>query len=156
MYPSVWMKNWTTFGKYPNKTADYMKRTGMTILVVIDSDEKSLDYKTYWDGWCKKDQIKGIIYNAGDRYIGREGQIIWAGTDENKKPVVSARYSLWTEGDGGDGSDTIANKLNAIPVNVSSQEGYSIVMVHAWDLHCYQNIIGTIKPESSKKLKVFL
>ncbi len=86
----------------------------------------------HFDRFTESDQISGLLFiSYQQRYNGFKGAVCWS----NDKPVVSAKYSLWSAEKGGteeNGIDYIARSINASSRDVTSEDAYSFIIVHAW------------------------
>ena len=147
------------------KLNSYMGRLDMNILEVIDHDAFYKDDTTtinpMWDIYTKQSNIDGIFYIDYANYAGYNGAIGWS----NNKPIISARFNMWTGDDGnpvvpGGGPDEVirefsrlnqmhdpyADELTTDPTNVS---GYSLVMVHCWShsMADVKKVVDSLDPE---------
>lgn len=64
------------------------------------------------------------------------GQITW----NNNKPIIGARYMLW---DGYETPTSLAEKLNNASTNCTSEDGYSLIVVHVWD-QTVDSVVDTV------------
>ena len=101
----------------------YMDKADLNIINVI-SDSPA---REYMEPYLQQDAIDGIFYYDYSNYSGQNGNI----TFYNNKPVIGARYNLW---DGFESPQSLTDKINAAPKSVLSQDGYTLVAVHAWSM----------------------
>lgn len=122
-YPSRYPR--ADLDRHTARLADDMTRADLGVVQIIDVG--SFDDTSLWSSYLRQKQIEGLIYLEYSRYDGLGGRIVWA----DDKPVISARAMLW---DGLDGADeaSVTAELNASPADPHSQDGYSVVMWHAW------------------------
>lgn len=111
----------------------YMKKADLHIVNVIDADDSNNDPEPY----LKQSNIDTLFYYSfGEYYCLRNGQIDWY----KEKPSIGGRHTLW-----GDKStpESLAAEINAGSTNIYSQDGYSLISVHAWT-RGVDDIIDTI------------
>lgn len=121
-FPSLW--NAVERRDMAGKVADAMKRMNMKYLEVLDDHGFRAEVLS---DFTAQDQIEGVLYIDYSDYAGEKGKILWS----DDKPIVSARYRLWAGV--ADGSiETVAAQLNQASRDVSSEDAYSFVIVHAW------------------------
>ncbi|ASZ13315.1 RICIN domain-containing protein [Chitinophaga pendula] len=117
-------------GRYPDADLDtantllnrYMKKADLRIVNIIDADDSDNNP----DAYLKQDNIDALFYYSyGANYTGRNGKIDWY----KDKPSIGGRFTLW-----GDLSSpaTLAAKLNQMPTDIHSENGYSLIPVHIW------------------------
>ena len=123
LYPSRYPR--ADLDRHTARLAGNMARADLDVVQVLDSG--SFDDTDLWSSYLRRKQIEGLIYLEYSRYDALGGRIVWA----QDKPVISARAMLW---DGLDGADEagVTAMLNAAPADPTSQDGYSVVMWHAW------------------------
>lgn len=106
------------------RLGDTMAARGIKYMNLLDDQgftEQNLHSFTQQDG------IEGIFYTDYANYAGYHGKIMWV----DDKPVVSARYRLWSGPE--DGSlEAIARGINNAPADVRNEQAYTFVIVHAW------------------------
>lgn len=123
----------------------YMERSGMNIIQVMDNGHfNDAKGRKIWDKYTAQPNIDALFYIDYSPYHRYKGQIFRS----NEKPVISARYSLWR---GFNTTERLAAKLNAETVNPGSEEGYSLVCVHAW----YENEAGRMINVMNEVNKVY-
>ncbi len=106
------------------QVASYMRRSDLRYMEILDDD--GFDAAVLSD-FTAQDGIDGIFYIDYHNYAGKYGKIIWT----NGKPAVSARYTLWN-GKSDNSIETIARMLNRSSTDLTSEDAYSFVIVHAW------------------------
>jgi hypothetical protein len=106
---------------YSKLTNAYMKKADMTIANILGSNDST----KYLEPLLQHDNIDALFYYFYSDYSGGHGKINWI----NNKPVIYGRYNLW---DGFETSESLAEKLNSASKNIYSQDGYSLIPVHAW------------------------
>ena len=114
----------------------YMKKAGLGIVNIIDTDNGKLNEKAYLD----QPAIDALfVYSFGKYYTAKNGKITWQG----EKPCIGGRYALW---EGANTSQSLAELLNKASTNIYSEDGYSLVPVHVWSrntrdvLNCVQQL----------------
>ena len=124
-YPSYW-KNKDALAETQKQIIDLMKRTDTSVFEILDDVKLTQDVvDKYYSGYFADDQVDGIFYIDYTRYDSVGGKIFWV----NGKPLVSARYDLWSELDT---IENIANKVNNAPTDPTSEDSYSFIILHAW------------------------
>ena len=133
--------------EFGNLTAEFMRRSDLFYMEILD--EHALRYDRIRDEdlevFLRHDQIRGILYKTGSRYIGGRGFIRWV----NNKPVVAFREALWNNraGDLGVASESsrkrdafeMAYRLSRYPKDHTSIDGYTLVTVHPWS-HRFESV----------------
>lgn len=69
-----------------------------------------------------------------DRYQSLNGKIVWCGD----KPFISVRKSLWYSSDDGQPMSEwlqgVADEINSLPTDPTSENGYSYINIHPWSM----------------------
>jgi hypothetical protein len=113
---------------------EFMRKADMNIVNVIDADDGAHNP----DEYLKQSNIDALFYYTyGAQYQGMHGAISWY----KDKPSIGGRFVLW--GNSEDDSEEInegvrqglANTLNGQSTNIYSEDGYSLVPVHAWTMN---------------------
>jgi hypothetical protein len=128
-YGYAYPEAYTHLNDFVDLTARYMKKADQRILNIIGN---SIDSK-YLFPFMQQDQIDAIIYYYFSDYAGGKGSIAWV----NDKPVITGRYQLWTGQT--DSAESLAQKINSLPTDITSSKGYSLIPVHVW-----QNTVGDV------------
>jgi hypothetical protein len=118
----VFPDTYGSLDSYAALTNLYMKKADLRILNVIGN---SMDSK-YITPFLQQDQIDGIFYYYYSNYAQGNGQIYFL----NNKPVITARYNLWSGTF--ESPETLADKLNSLSTDVTSKQSYSLIAVHVW------------------------
>lgn len=142
MYPTDYPSK-KLLAKHTEKLARTMKAAGMKYVQIIDTD--AANRKDLWDLYLKHPEIGGLILIDYVPYHKYAGKLSWS----NGKPVASLRFSMWPDLKDGK-SEEIAEKLNKLPRDLSSADGYSIVCVHVWSqgLADVEKIIGMLSKDT--------
>jgi len=103
---------------------DFMKKSGLRIVNILDADKGKFSEKTY----LEQPGIDALfVYSFGDNYTGKKGKISWYGD----KPAIGGRFALW---EGANTPSSLASILNTASTNIYSEDGYSLVPVHVWSM----------------------
>ncbi|MCM3597889.1 hypothetical protein M4D55_19140 [Metabacillus idriensis] len=123
MYPSQYPEN--ELDQHVKKLNQYMDQSDLHIAQIIDFN--SLKNTSLWNKYTSQKNIDALFYLEYSRYDTHKGKIVWS----NNKPIISAREMLW---DGLDGADeqSVIDKINSSQRNPKSEQGYTLVLVHAW------------------------
>ncbi|OXU15533.1 LamG-like jellyroll fold domain-containing protein [Sedimentisphaera salicampi] len=135
MYPSKFPE----LDGYSTVLNSYMKKGDLESLVILDNYSDGWDkpltfsgYKDFAGNYTRFDNLKGLFYVdvAGD-YARYDGDMLWF----DGKPMVTTRFTLW-DSPQYDGlsrtGEQLANSINQLAADSTSEEGYSFVIVHAW------------------------
>ncbi|WP_161491582.1 LamG-like jellyroll fold domain-containing protein [Sedimentisphaera salicampi] len=135
MYPS----KFSALDAYSTVLNGYMKNADIDTLVIPDNYSDGWDkpltyssYKQYANKFTRFDNLSGLFYVdvAGD-YARYDGDMLWF----DGKPMVTTRFTLW-DSPQYDGlsrtGEQLANSINQLAADSTSEEGYSFVIVHAW------------------------
>lgn len=116
---------------FADVTAALMEKADMSILNVLadNADIASVDSLT------AQDAIDAIVMYLYSDYSGLHGAIDWS----NGKPVIGGRWNLWTPGF--ENVTSLAAKLNNMPRDPGSSDGYSLIPVHVWS----QNVTAVVE-----------
>jgi hypothetical protein len=118
-------------------TAQYMARANMRCVEILDEFTLAPDIRVL-NAYTENDQIDGVLYKCGGRYVGGKGFLRWS----NGKPVVAVRETLWSGNDKAQAERDIysmAYRISQYGKNPLSIEGYTIINVHAWS-HNYKSV----------------
>jgi len=112
---------YSDLNSYCDLLNDFMVKSDLNIVNIIGNDESHLTLYPY----LIQENIKGIFYYDYSKYSKLNGEISFY----NNKPIISARYNLW----GGFESPTsLVEKINNLPKDPYSSDGYSLIPVHNW------------------------
>ena len=98
-----------------------MQKSDLNIVNIIGDNSNDNYLKPYLD----QEHIDALFYYKYSNYSGLSGDIKWI----NDKPVIGGRYNLWN---GFNTNSQLANKINRLSTDSYSEEGYSLIPVHAW------------------------
>ena len=112
---------YSDLNSYCNLLNDFMIKSDLNIVNIIGNDESHLTLYPY----LIQENIKGIFYYDYAKYSKLNGEI----TFYNNKPIISARYNLWG---GFESPSSLIEKINNLPKDPYSSEGYSLIPVHNW------------------------
>lgn len=130
---------WEHLDEFTRQTAEAMERSDLHVVCMLDNVANTQNPQFVKDRlhfYSKFDTIKGGVWELDpDRYGSGHGKIFWS----CGKPFVSVRYTMWyPSGNMADVTtewlDGLASKVNAMPVEPSSERGYSVVNVHPWTM----------------------
>jgi len=140
MYPDSYERN--QLANYATRTANFMQQAGNLSVLNIIGSNPSLPYL---QPLLDQPQVEAILYYYYVNYALMNGSILWSA---NNKPIIGPRFLLWA---GFNNPETLAKKLNNMPTNETSVEGYSLVAVHAWSMtvenvvECAQLLNGDVE-----------
>ena len=117
----IFPERYSNLDSYCNLLNDFMIKSDLNIVNIIGNNESNLTLYPY----LIQDAIKGIFYYDYSNYSKLNGQI----TFYNNKPIICARYNLWG---GFESPSSIVQKINNLPKDPYSEEGYSLIPVHNW------------------------
>ena len=121
--------------EFAKLTAEYMHRTGMSYTEILDEHTLNPDIRVL-DAYTENDEIMGILYKCGDRYVGGKGFLRWS----NGKPVVAFRETLWSAENAVERDIyRMAYRISQYDKNPQSIDGYTLINVHAWS-HDYTSV----------------
>lgn len=115
---------------YAQKTAQYMKATGTSVVNFIDSwvDSSVLDVFTRYSN------VKGGLWSVGDYYLEGNGGVYWS----NDKPFLTVRECLWRNSSSHDQyygyTERVAQRINNYNTDPTDISGYTVVICHAWSI----------------------
>ncbi|MBQ2915730.1 MAG: hypothetical protein IJE51_02960 [Clostridia bacterium] len=116
---------------------------GKTDLKYVQINELNTmeEFPEAFDEYTEHENIHGLFYLEYEKYHKQNGKIVWS----NGKPVVSAKYAIW-DPNGMDNAtpEECLEKLNSAPVDVTSEDGYSFVTIHAWSGYTMDDICDMI------------
>ncbi len=99
----------------------FMDKSDLGIVNIIGNKLDDLSLYPY----LSQPNIDGVFYYDYANYSIHNGEILFV----NNKPVVTARYNLWG---GFESSYSLASKINNLPKDCHSNNGYSLIPVHNW------------------------
>ena len=117
----VFPEMYSDLNSYCNLLNDFMLKSDLKIVNIIGNDHSNLTLYPY----LTQENIKGVFYYDYAKYSNLNGEI----TFYNDKPVICARYNLWG---GFESPTTLVEKINNLPKDPYSSEGYSLIPVHNW------------------------
>ena len=117
-------------------TSFYMNMSDMRLMEILD-EHASNPRTEVLDIFTAHDNINGIFYKTGDRYVGGRGFIRWS----NDKPVVAFRESLWTKDMSRKEREIyeMAYRVTQYPKDPTTINGFTLINVHAWS-HEFESI----------------
>ena len=123
--PSLWDEHARL--EMAEQLAHYMSRNNTRFAEILDDEGFSIEVLS---AFTSQEEIDGLFYiGYPDYYRGENGAVLWS----NGKPIVSARYSLWSNTSDGKGEiDYIAEQINSASTDINRTESYSFIIVHAW------------------------
>ncbi len=98
-----------------------MKKADLSIVNILGN---SYDF-SYFYPYLKQESVEGLFYYDYSDYSKEKGRMDCFAL----KPVISGKYNLWG---GFETCESLAAKLNQESTDPYSEEGYSLVAVHAW------------------------
>ena len=130
-----------TLGDWTYNLNILMGKTGLKYVQINELDTMNV-FPEAFDDYTEHENIHGLFYLEYSQYHKENGKIVWS----NGKPVVSARYSIW-DPNGMDNAtpEDCLEKLNSAPVDVTSEDGYSFVTIHAWSGYTMDDICDMIE-----------
>jgi len=120
-YSYIYPDDYIKLEEYTEILNNYMLKSDLGIVNIIGNDDN--DYYLY--PYLNKPSIDAIFYYDFSNYSKLKGKIKFL----NNKPIISARYNLWG---GFENTLSLANKINNLPKNIFSENGYSLIPVHNW------------------------
>ncbi len=126
-------------------TAAFMKKADLHIVNIIGNNRSEAALAPY----LNRKEIDAIFYYDFTNYSSGHGAIDWI----NGKPVICGRYNLWK---GFETPLSLAEKLNQLPRDVHSPQGYSLIPVHVWSngveqvldcVHHLNNNVQVVTPD---------
>ncbi|NOY79290.1 MAG: hypothetical protein GXO76_15665 [Calditrichaeota bacterium] len=117
----VYPDRYSDLAGFSQLTARFMKKSDLHILNIIGNDRSTAFLKPF----LQYPEVDAIFYYDYSNYSGGNGRIDWIAG----KPVISGRYNLWK---GFETPASLSAKLNALPKNSHSPDGYSLIPVHVW------------------------
>lgn len=126
--------------EFTRQTAEAMERSDLSVVTLLDNITNTADEQFVQDrlhSYAKFDIIKGGIWELDpDRYGSGKGRVWWS----DGKPFVSVRFTLWYPTCNmadvtTDWLDEMAAAVNAMPVNPTTEDGYTVVNVHPWTMN---------------------
>lgn len=119
---------------FTEKTAEAMSYAGLSTLAVLDNSTSESKLEKAMQKYADRDYITGGFMQIADRYQSLNGKIVWCGD----KPFISVRKSLWYSSDDGqtmsEWLQSLANEINSLPTDPTSENGYSYINVHPWSM----------------------
>ncbi len=102
----------------------YMERADLSIVNIL---AKSKRQNGYLENYLAQESIDAIFLYYYSNYSGGRGKIWWV----DDKPVITGRARLW---EGFNSPEKLAEKLNKLSTDPSSEDGYSLIPVHVWSM----------------------
>lgn len=132
-YPAKFLNNFVNYTGYE------MDKSDMSIVALLDNVSgfrwiwERTAFKPSIDYFAKNENIQGGLIQSGNRYAGLKGKIYWSGD----KPFISSRLSFWYPGADNESAKrewikNFAAEVNALPVSINTQKGYTYLNVHPW------------------------
>ena len=122
-YPSKWRDPFALRRMY-GMLDRYMEDMDLHIAAVLDDGGFSCRAT---DSLTAQESVSGVFYLDYSDYAGMRGAVRLS----RGKPVISARYKLWSGLPGGS-PEEIAAAVNASPKDPADPDAYSLIVVHAW------------------------
>ena len=117
-----------------------MGKTDLKYVMINELDTMNV-FPEAFDEYTEHENIHGLFYLEYEKYHRENGKIVWS----NGKPVVSAKYAIWDPNGMDDATpEDCLEKLNSAPVDITSEDGYSFVIIHAWSGYTMDDICDMI------------
>ena len=139
LYPSMYPRD--ELNLHVQELSEWMSLGDLSIIEILDFWSQT--HTDIWDIYTAQDQIDGLIYLEYGDHAEPQGRTIWS----NGKPVVAPRIKLWNGLPGSD-PETIIERINSAPRDITSAAGYSMVIVGVWE-HSLQEIQSIVDSFSS-------
>ena len=128
-YPSTFTTK-ETLENVAAATGEYMRRAGLQYTEILndtmDSDKSGMPFDdTVMNAYAEQEEIHGAFVLKNDNKYIEGGTIKWY----NGKPFVGVSDSLWQES-----PKRLAHRLNSLPADIDSANGYSVIKVHCWSI----------------------
>ena len=122
IYPSEYVNamNNEALTALTTSTNEYMRRAGLKYVEILDN---TVFNRTVMNSYASQEYIEGGIVLANYDYYKQGGDIKYY----NNKPFVGVAEAMWSDTPG-----RVAHRLNSLPVDINSANGYTIVKVHCW------------------------
>ncbi len=117
----IFPEKYSELNSYCNLLNKFMIKADLKIVNIIGNNSSSLTLYPY----LIQEAIKGVFYYDYSNYSNLNGLI----TFYNNKPIICARYNLWG---GFETPSSLIEKINKLPKDPYSNEGYSLIPVHNW------------------------
>lgn len=121
MYPSLYGEdNKASLTKLAEQTNAFMARTGIEYTEILDDNVFDEDVL---QAYASQPNIKGGFVLANYDYYVSGGDAQWV----DGKPFLGVAESFWSDTPG-----RVAYRLNSLPADIDSVNGYTLVKVHCW------------------------
>ena len=122
VYPSEYVNamNDDALEVLTSSTNEYLRRAGLKYVEILDN---TVFNRTVMNSYAKQENIEGGIVLANYDYYKQGGDIKYY----NNKPFVGVAEAMWSDTPG-----RVAYRLNSLPVDINSANGYTIVKIHCW------------------------
>ncbi|MBR3864248.1 MAG: Ig-like domain-containing protein [Clostridia bacterium] len=122
VYPSEYVKamQYDALDKFVDATGEYMRRADLDYVEILDNQPFN---STVMDVYSSNENIHGGFVLANYDYYKQGGDIKWY----NGKPFIGIGEAMWSDTPG-----RVAHRLNSLPVDITSANGYTVVKVHCW------------------------
>lgn len=126
--------------EFTEKTYKAMQKSDLKVVCMLDNVANTQNVslvQTVLSKYSRFENIDGGVWELDpDRYGSGKGKIFWS----DGKPFVSVRFTMWHPScDMGQVTaewlENLAEELNAMPADPTSERGYSIVNVHPWTMN---------------------
>ena len=126
-----------------NKLNNYMKKTDLRIVNILDDDNSVAPISTF----LKQSNVDALFYYKYSNYSGLAGLIKWY----YDKPSIGGRYNLWDKTF--ESSYSLAKKLNALSTDIHTSNGYSLIPVHVWSMNV-DSVIACVNKLNKTRVRV--
>lgn len=127
-YPRGYLKD------FARKSVEAMGYAGLSTLAILDNSTSTFKLKRAMKTYADIDGLQGGFMQIADRYQSLNGKIVWCGD----KPFISVRKSLWYSSDDGQPMSEwlqgVADEINSLPTDPTSENGYSYINIHPWSM----------------------
>lgn len=125
MYPKTFPEK--ALKKHIERLNSYMGDMDLSTAVIIDFD--SFECDRLWDTYLTQPNIGGLFFLEYINHKMGQGKISWY----HDKPVINPREMLWDKfHDGICNKSDVAKRINKAPIDIHSENGYTLVLVHVW------------------------
>ena len=122
VYPSEYVKAMQedALNKLVETTGEYMRRADLDYVEILDNEPFNNEVM---EAYASNDNIDGGFVLANYDYYKQGGDIKYY----NGKPFIGIGEAMWSDTPG-----RVAHRLNSLPVDITSANGYTVVKVHCW------------------------
>lgn len=119
---------------FVHESINAMEKADLQTVTILDNSKNTSTLGKALEYYSENESIQGGLMQIEEKYEALGGKIIFS----NNKPFISVRHSFWFTSENPDEKiskewiEAFADRINALPCDINSADGYSYINIHPW------------------------